>query len=364
MSASQAVSNGDFEGGNLNNWETNDWSNDPNLSIASSVESSQPLTGSHSAKIDITGTSAPANHEHWEVNVRQIIGVVKDRYYEGSFTVRANQECTFWVQVYKTGGNYDTFVFKEFRVSDKPQTIRFGGVANFTSHPKKPNQQATLQFGFGKTERGRTIWLDDISLVERSPAATTATVTVDVGQGEQTAPLSGLLLGLQLNIRVSATTNNPEIIPLASTTSGYDERGQVLVASRSYSGPAQDMNGVTVDINNLSASGLVPSSASNVYVSVHRAAYFGDGSGAVVFPEQLSAAVVTPVNNDSISVDLNDVNAYDVQRLSFGMTQPYIMDGFEFGDVNAEHDQWIGHNYNPQFRGAHPTLQRQQPALP
>lgn len=630
--ATETISNGGFESGSLAPWEVNDWSNNPNMAIAGSVESGAPLAGNHSAKLEVSGTTDPVNHEHWELNFRQIISVQESRYYEGSFTVRASEECSFWVQVYKTGGNYDTFVFEEVTVSTEPQTFRFGGVANFTSHPKKPGQQATLQIGFGKTKRGATVWLDDISFEERAPGPSTAAVTVDLSVAEtETNPLSGLLLGLDLNdptspaerwvaplqpthwrtnwnlgyvgrvastgalpivlvsenkypgsdpanpanpapwsdnyvswsahctqvaqdhgnsviydlwnepdmdifflnwanadfdkfletfkhahdairaevpdavisgpslsghfdwvrldrfmdyclaeglsvqilslhlwqadqalegmrddllevrsryvddpayaavgleaihvneyanwtaqrmrpgsilgvlrfletggadaacrscwehsggncagvttcfdgsltgllncdldapravwwaykwyaegmdSRVSATSDHPEVVPLASAQSGVHGRAQVLVASRGYSGEAQDMSSVTVQLDNLVASGLLPAGSTDLYVSVDRVAYSGDGSGDVVAADSLIADQVVSVTNDSATITLTDLNAYDAQRVTFGATRELLADGFEYGTVNDAHADWTGHNYNPQYREA------------
>jgi hypothetical protein len=116
--------------------------------------------------------------------------------------------------------------------------------------------------------------------------------------------------------RVAAVSDNGSVVPLASATASTNASAQLLIASCGYAGAVQDMSIVTVSLTNLASTGVIPTSATNLLVSVYRVAFSGDGSDTVAAPEQLITNRNVAVSAGTAAFTLMDVNAYDAQLIT------------------------------------------------
>lgn len=191
LHATEKIRNGGFEAmPPLSSWSSNQWGGAG--TISSTRDGTDPISGSFSARIDIGGTDDPADSEWFFLNFRQVFNVTANRTYAGNYRVRADQPVTMVVQIIEDVSPFRSIAYTEVQLDSGVQELRVVGVADFTG-------TAHILFNFGKTARGSSIWLDDVSVTERVPGPNNATVTVDFSQSETAADLSGILLGLDIS---------------------------------------------------------------------------------------------------------------------------------------------------------------------
>lgn len=187
----QIILNGDFESGTLDNWSANNWGSSGNISA--SVESVSPIEGAYSAKVSITGADDPFSNEWYYLNLQQTFAVTANRTYHAVYKIRASEICHAVVITNQNGSPYEGIGYTEVPLGPEVQELRVSGTCGFTD-------QAHILFQFGKTKRGVDVWIDAVSMTERLPEPTSATVTVDFSNPDTDASdLTGILLGLDIN---------------------------------------------------------------------------------------------------------------------------------------------------------------------
>lgn len=188
LGATEKLLNGGFENGSLSSWNTIYVADSPDTSFASSVESTEPLSGDHSARLDFKGPET----DDWRMRFEQLFSAQADNFYQARFVVRSSHPITLLVQVIENGGPFANFS-QSFNIpADVPMALRLSGKATWSGTTR-------LSFVFGGIDtEGETlsVWIDDASVQERGPTSSTAEISIDFNQTEAAADLTGLLLGL------------------------------------------------------------------------------------------------------------------------------------------------------------------------
>lgn len=190
----EKITNGGFDSsgdtpGSLPHWTTSKWGGEG--TINSTRDSSEPLSGTASARIEIGGDDDPASNQWYYLNVSQHFSVAENHTYVGTYKARASEPVTIAVQLNEVDPPHRNIAWTEVHLDVGVQTLRVVGPSEFSG-------KGQILFHFGKVRRGVHIWLDEVSVLERPAGPRTARVTVDFTRDEPTAKdLSGLLLGLK-----------------------------------------------------------------------------------------------------------------------------------------------------------------------
>lgn len=223
--AAERLRGGDFESRRaMDHWEINNWAKQGSVTLTR--DHRDAIRGGYSARIDIEGEPDGAAETEWhELNLRQVFDVSANRTYFGTYRVRASQPATMVVQLLEDGDPHRGIAFTEVQIGEGEQFFRVVGATDFSG-------MAQIMFNFGKTRRGTSVWLDDVSVTERLPGRNTATVSVDFDQPIAAQDQTGILLGL--NIRNLSEPADEKILPLrprywrTRPTQAYIERVQGL----------------------------------------------------------------------------------------------------------------------------------------
>lgn len=186
----EKIVNGGFETGNTSGWTLVNSPGSADASITASIESANPLSGSHSVRLAVKGPAQ--DNANWRLRFEQLFQAQEGRLYQPRFLVKASEEITFLVQVMQDVSPFRNFSRTYTIPADTPMVLRFSGTPNWSGTTR-------MSFVFGGTNtNGETVnvWLDDISVIERSAPADTASITVDFDAPEPAADLTGLLSGM------------------------------------------------------------------------------------------------------------------------------------------------------------------------
>ncbi len=188
LAQTQMITNGDFES-NLRGWTTAQWGTNGSIRSTRDRTVAGRISGASSARIDIGRDGDPETSEWWELAFTQEFSIHSDRFYSGTFKVRASEPVLVQVQMQQISEPYTAVAHNTFMVGENIQKVRLSGVSTYTG-------DGAIRFFFGKTKRGAKIWIDEVSVTESQAQGTTAEVTVDFATPESAKDLSGLLLGL------------------------------------------------------------------------------------------------------------------------------------------------------------------------
>lgn len=184
----EKIVNGGFESmPALTGWQTNKLGGDG--TISSTRDTSNPISGAASARIDIGGSDDPNAGEWWHLNFTQEFQLETGRFYNATFKIRASEPVMVQATIAQTAYPFTAVSWTNFMVGTEVQTVRMSGVSGHTG-------TGAIRFLFGKTKRNTEIWIDDVSVMETEASGTTATVTVDFNAAETAADLTGLLSGM------------------------------------------------------------------------------------------------------------------------------------------------------------------------
>lgn len=127
-----------------------------------SIENDAAISGSKSAKIEVTGTGAAA----FESALIQHFTIHKDVEVEVSFTVQASAETFINLEVARSYGDFNGIIVspanivanENIPVGTEAQTITYTATSSYSDAFYK------IAFMFGTTPSGVTIWIDDVEI--------------------------------------------------------------------------------------------------------------------------------------------------------------------------------------------------------
>ncbi|MDV7397055.1 hypothetical protein RZS08_36990, partial [Arthrospira platensis SPKY1] len=92
----EKIVNGGFETGNTSGWTVANQPGSADASITASIESANPLSGSHSVRLAVKGPGQ--NNDSWRLRFEQLFQAQAGRLYQPRFLVKTSEEITFLVQ--------------------------------------------------------------------------------------------------------------------------------------------------------------------------------------------------------------------------------------------------------------------------
>jgi hypothetical protein len=146
------IYNGDFEDG-TSNWIVREYMQGD---IIFSIDSTNPINGSGTAKIDVlygTGTN-------WAVQLGQYFTSYAGKDYNLQFKIKSDAPTTVEVFLQQIHDPYDSVLYSSIDVTTEVQTI------TLNNSEISQDDDMILTFMFGQCEIGRTIWVDDVILLE------------------------------------------------------------------------------------------------------------------------------------------------------------------------------------------------------
>jgi hypothetical protein len=128
--------------------------------VAFSIESSTPIDGSKSARMDINGTGT----EPFHAGLDQRFTIHKDQEVELVFRIKASTETFINIEVSRAYGDFDAIIRSpadlvanaNIAVGPTTQTIRYLATASYSDANYK------VAFMFGNIPSGATIWVDSV----------------------------------------------------------------------------------------------------------------------------------------------------------------------------------------------------------
>ena len=148
-SSIEKVFNGNFEDG-LDNWIEREYG----CTFVSSLETASPISGSRSAKIEVTNGTGT----NWHCQFSQYFTSFSGVSYRLFFKIMADAATTVDVFLQQNHDPYGSILIKSVNVTTTAQTFTF-------SSGTPSDDDKVLTFMFGNCD-GRTIWIDDVSLTE------------------------------------------------------------------------------------------------------------------------------------------------------------------------------------------------------
>lgn len=145
------VSNGEFDRG-LAQWSVESGHGG---TLVSSMDTKSKLSGANSVKLLAVGTGT-----NWHLQFRQYFNTNPGKTYRLSFTAVADAPVEVQVFMQQAHDPYNSIFVKTIKLSKTAQTFEFTN-----TYPSSKDRLA-LAFMFGQIKKRRSIWLDNIRLIE------------------------------------------------------------------------------------------------------------------------------------------------------------------------------------------------------
>jgi uncharacterized protein (TIGR03437 family) len=157
LNQTQRVRNGGFESG-FANWSFPSYNS--GAAGTAVVDSSDPISGAASVKINVTKSSGTS----WHLQLRQDFAITQGLSYTVSFAARSSDSVTMPVVIQQVGSPYDIDLGPtNFTATTTASTFTY----KFTAAVSQPVE---IGFWAGNVSTSATLWLDDISVTESSGA--------------------------------------------------------------------------------------------------------------------------------------------------------------------------------------------------